>query len=118
MHVHSASRSYTRQRARQQGRDVVMHLQVSECTLHMIPDDDLNRSHLAFASAYVEERVIHRLLSSARTALESFLVSSQYISELAVLRGRLFEAFVHRILPLGGTFDIRDLETGKLTRIQ
>ncbi|KAK9907683.1 hypothetical protein WJX75_008057 [Coccomyxa subellipsoidea] len=85
---------------------------VSECTLHMIPDDDLNRSHLAFASTYVEERVIHRLLSSARTALESFLVSSQYISELAVLWGRLFEAIVHRILPLGGTFDIRDLETG------
>ncbi|KAK9805693.1 hypothetical protein WJX72_012256 [[Myrmecia] bisecta] len=85
---------------------------VSDRTLHMIPDDDLNRSHLAFASPYVEERAIHQLLSSARTALESFLVSSLDISELAVLRGRLFEAFVHRILPLGGTFDIRNLETG------
>lgn len=88
--------------------------QVSDRILHLIPDADLNRSHYVFASEYVEERVISKLIASRRVDLEIFLISSAGISDFVVIRGRLFEAFVHRILPLGGTFDIRDLTTGEL----
>ena len=95
----------------------MLSLQVSDRTVHMMPDPQtLLWSHYAFASEYVAEQVLLRLLTSARNQLEVFLSSSYGLSELAHVRSRLFESFVHHVLPLGGKFELRDLQSGKFVQ--
>ena len=81
----------------------------------MIPHpESLLMSHCAFASEYVVDQVFIRLLQSARDKLMDFLQNSANLSELSVICGQLFERYVHYRLPLGGNFEIRDLQTGRL----
>ena len=88
-------------------------LQVSDWTLHIIADKDLRWSHFTFASQYVADQLVDRLLEGARRELELFLSSSRGRPELAQIRACLFESFVHHVLPLGGVFEQRDLDTGE-----
>ncbi len=94
----------------------MLPLQVSGCTIHMIPDPEpLLEPHYyyAFASEYVAEQVLVHLLTRDRDQLEVFLSSSWDPPELAHVRGRLFEHFVHHVLPLGGEYELRDLHDGE-----
>ncbi|KAK9830474.1 hypothetical protein WJX72_011947 [[Myrmecia] bisecta] len=89
-------------------------VKVSDRCIHMIPKANLDRSHYDFASKYVADAVITNLLAGSRRDLELFLVTSRDIPLLAMLRERLFEAFVLHIRPLGGKFDSRDLQNGEV----
>ena len=93
----------------------MLNLQVSERTVHMIPHPQWSSwSHYAFASEFVADRVFKRLLNSALDQLERFLSNSYGLSELAQVRRRLFESFVHHMLPLGGEYELRDLQSSEL----
>ena len=83
----------------------------------MIPTDDLRFSHFAFASQYVADQVLVRLLNSARQELGVFLLNCRGPYRSAQVGSHLFERYVHHVLPLGGTFECRDLETGELFRM-
>ncbi len=97
----------------------MLSLQVSDCTIHMIPDPQtLSWSHYAFASEYVAEQVLVHLLTRDRDQLEVFLSSSWGLSELAHVRGRLFEHFVHHVLPRGGEYELRDLHDGEFVWVR
>ena len=97
---------------------IVLPVQVSDRTLHLIPDaDSLKFRHYAFASDYVADQVAERLWNGARQELEMFLQGSSSVSTLAALRERLFQSFAHHVLQLGGDFELRDLQTGELPEI-
>lgn len=93
-----------------------MRVQVSDCTLHLIPDPKtLSRTHHDFASQYVADEVLANLLRCFPSELEDFLSSSWAYHELAHVRRRLFKSYVHRVLPLGGDYELRDLQSGVLS---
>ena len=79
----------------------------------MIPDpQSLMWSHYDFASEHVADQVFWRLLNRGRSELEVFLSRTYGLPELAHVRSRLFERFVHHVLPLGGKYELRDLQSG------
>ncbi len=80
----------------------------------MVPDPKtLMWSHYAFASQYVIDMVLERLLQSAPDDFEIFLANSYGLPELAQVRSCLFESYVHHVLSLGGEYELRDLESGE-----
>ena len=94
----------------------MLHLQVSDQTIHMIADPNtFQLLHYTFASQYVADTVGERLLENARNDLENFLASSKGLSELAQVRGHLFQSYVRHVLPLGGHYEARDLQSGELS---
>ena len=90
----------------------VLPLQASDETIHMIPDQS-NLMHFAFASEYVAERVFERLYQIARHQMEVFLSTSYGQAHFDVVREHLFRQFVHYVVPLGGKYELRDLQTGE-----
>ena len=92
-------------------------LQVSEraqLMIHMVPDDHLRWTHYALASDHVADQIVIRQLERAREDLEQFVASDPGMAEWAQVRGHLFEAYVHQAITQGGTFHMRDLQTGDL----
>ena len=95
-----------------QGLVTCPSLQVSDWLLHIIPHEDLRRSHYDFASEYVAQQVFKKLVANSERQLEVFLASSQGQSELGPVRGRLMELIVFQQLEEGISMDCRDLDTG------
>ena len=73
---------------------------------------------LDFASLYVSENVYARICEKERQRLMSFLRASDGDSNMATLRGKLFEQKAHELLSNGGHFRIRELDsTGCQTKV-
>ena len=79
---------------------------------------DYSNYCLDFASLYVSEKVFARIYEKEQQRLMSFLRASDGDSNLAALRGKLFEQKAHELLSNGGVFRIRELDsTGHQTKV-
>ncbi|BDA42991.1 probable crinkler effector protein 16 [Coccomyxa sp. Obi] len=85
--------------------------EVSNVLIHHIPNAQLRLSHVAMASRYVSDMVVKKLLKSYELELRNFLAASTGEGQLGVVRGNLFESFVHQVLPKGGKFTVRYLDS-------
>ena len=65
------------------------------------------------ASSHVSDGVCGELLSNHQLGLRNFLAASSGANELGVLRGNLFESYMHLMCLRGGTFRVRYLDTGR-----
>ncbi|KAF0704419.1 hypothetical protein DYB28_008092 [Aphanomyces astaci] len=79
----------------------LLHYDVNEKTF-------INK-HVVFASPYVQDVVYRRLCKDDHDKLVKFLAASEGIDQLGVVRGIVFERYVHAVLPRGGRFRIRRL---------
>ena len=68
--------------------------------------------HPTFSSDSVASKVTNKVLADHRKALLDFLNITHGISDLSILRGKVFEAFAHDKLARGGKFKIRLLREG------
>lgn len=68
-----------------------------------------NNTSQEFASVGIGERITTKLLYTSRTIIANFLQAAAGNSQLAVMRGNIFEQFAHQVLPLGGRFKCRRL---------
>ncbi|RHZ85215.1 hypothetical protein Glove_69g70 [Diversispora epigaea] len=66
---------------------------------------------IRFASEYVAEKVTYQLEKDYRRELINFVTASSLINEYSALRGFIFENIAHRILQMGGRFNIRLLKS-------
>ncbi|CAG8784172.1 4578_t:CDS:1, partial [Acaulospora morrowiae] len=66
-------------------------------------------STLEFASDYVSEEIMDKLIKNYRGQLEDFVKASSSISDYSTLRGAIFERIAHRKLLKGGSFRVRPL---------
>ncbi|RHY91558.1 hypothetical protein DYB35_004758 [Aphanomyces astaci] len=84
----------------------------SHVLLHYQVSDKFMKLHVDFASQYVQDEVYKRAWRDDPTTLVEFMTAASYTGsdEFAVLRGRMFESYVHSVLPRGGRFQIRRLE--------
>ncbi|KAK1939003.1 hypothetical protein P3T76_009078 [Phytophthora citrophthora] len=81
--------------------------QVSHRLLHYRVTKDFNTDYFVFASQYVLEEIYRRLYNKNKQKLLEFIDASDGVDAAAVLRGHLFEGYVHSVLPRGGNFEIR-----------
>jgi len=70
---------------------------------------DYERAVLDFASEDVCGRLMDKYSLKREEDAVSFVVGSAGKSDVAVLRGKIFERLVHRMLPRGGKFQVRQL---------
>ncbi|CAG8655815.1 3250_t:CDS:2 [Ambispora gerdemannii] len=66
-------------------------------------------STLEFASDYVSEEIMDKLIKNYRDQLENFVKASSLISDYSTLQGTIFERIAHRKLLKGGSFRTRPL---------
>ncbi|RHZ71427.1 hypothetical protein Glove_258g33 [Diversispora epigaea] len=66
---------------------------------------------IRFASKYVAEKVTYHLEENYKKELKNFVTANSSINEYITLRGFMFENIAHRILQMGGTFNIRLLKS-------
>ncbi|CAG8614434.1 2086_t:CDS:2 [Paraglomus occultum] len=66
-------------------------------------------STLEFASDYVSEEIMDKLIKNYRDKLENFVKASSSINDYSSLRGAIFERIAHRKLLKGGSFRTRPL---------
>eukprot|EP00047_Mylnosiga_fluctuans_P024741 m.169108 g.169108 ORF g.169108 m.169108 type:complete len:679 (+) comp9915_c1_seq20:269-2305(+) len=62
-----------------------------------------------FASEYVKDRLLDKLMRAEENALAKFAVASHDIGEVGGLRGQVFEYMAHKRLLRGGMFEARRL---------
>ncbi|CAG8701674.1 12189_t:CDS:2, partial [Acaulospora morrowiae] len=70
-------------------------------------DPFYSMSTLEFASDYVSEEVMDKLIKNYRDQLENFVKASSSISDYSTLRDAIFEQIAHRKLLKGGSFNAR-----------
>lgn len=80
-------------------------------TSHMHPLQHLLSSMQAFIIATASMKVFNDMIPS----LEAFVTAMAGMEEYNEVRGNMFVPLAHRIMQAGGTFDVRDLETGAYT---
>ena len=89
-----------------------IHPRVSHKLLHIHADPEtLQPTSIEWSSAWVEQQVIFRACERERSAVRSFIKSTEGIGEIAAFRGNLFEPFGHAIAMKGGHFTVMDLQT-------
>ena len=92
------------------GKNLHMSEHTSHMVLHLIPDETLrNIQDVAFASPYVQSKVVNALEKSSYSDTLQFLEGAKPYMELATLRGFIFEVFAHKELRKGGTFTVKRL---------
>ena len=88
-------------------------LQVSHRLLHVRVSKDYRKTTMDFASEHVGRLCGDAFARQSASRLGNFLDLSAQRSELGGIRGILFERYWHRLLLLGGKFEMRDLEEGE-----
>ncbi|RHZ17103.1 hypothetical protein DYB37_012523 [Aphanomyces astaci] len=93
-------------------KELDIRFDASHRLLHYQVSDKFMKLHVDFASQYVQDEVYKRAWRDDPTTLVEFMTAASYTGsdEFAVLRGRMFESYVHSVLPRGGRFQIRRLE--------
>jgi hypothetical protein len=81
--------------------------------IHRSVKDGFHSGPYLFASAYVVDQIYSRVYAKDRQHLIRFLSATQGIGDTGQLRGILFEKHAHTVLAKGGSFEIRDLQTGQ-----
>lgn len=90
----------------------VRQLEVSYKLVHYVVDDQFTAVGVRFGSRYISNCLVESRFRDDRGKLVSFLRASAGESQLAGLRGDLFESFSHSALRNGGQFQRRALATG------
>uniref|UniRef100_A0AAV1TLS1 Crinkler effector protein N-terminal domain-containing protein n=1 Tax=Peronospora matthiolae TaxID=2874970 RepID=A0AAV1TLS1_9STRA len=85
---------------------------ISHRILHYRVNDDFTEQGYTFASDYVLDIIYQQLYEHNRAKLVAFLDASRGFDLYAVIRGRVFERYVHSVLPQGGNFRVRRLTVG------
>ena len=88
---------------------------LSHRIIHVFVADDGTYAHprLRFASDHVAAQLVDKFARQERERLLTFLRAAEGERYAGGLRGHLFEHWAHRVLAAGGTFDVRDLRTGR-----
>ncbi|RLO08189.1 hypothetical protein DYB28_004230 [Aphanomyces astaci] len=92
-------------------RELNTRFEESHILLQYQVNDKFIYQHVDFASHYVQDKVFTRAWNANPRRLVEFMTAASYTGrdEFAVLRGRMFESYVHSVLPRGGHFQIRRL---------
>ena len=87
---------------------VVLPVQVTDRTVHWIPDTDgLGLGYHIFASEYVADEIFMRLFKTERRKLKKFFQSRfEGTGRSAAVRWRLIESYVHLMLPRGSIYEL------------
>ncbi|KAF0704839.1 hypothetical protein AaE_014734 [Aphanomyces astaci] len=93
-------------------KELDIRFDASHRLLHYQVSDKFMKLHVDFASQYVQDKVFTRAWNANPRRLVEFMTAASYTGrdEFAVLRVRMFESYVHSVLPRGGRFQIRRLE--------
>ena len=83
--------------------------EISHLIVHYMVDNDFVECGLQFASSYITERALTVFIQNQHQKLCELLLNFEASPHLSGLRGNLFEAFAHRTISNGGTFDCRNL---------
>lgn len=84
--------------------------------VHEVPmDDKYIDTQVRWASQKLASFALDALVSKNATDAMNLVLSTQGIGSFGSLRGHLFEKLGHRIVSAGGTFTVRDLETGSIS---
>ncbi|CAI2169028.1 4398_t:CDS:1 [Funneliformis geosporum] len=82
---------------------------ISHRIIHINTLNYLSSSYI-FASVYVEERIMNKIMTEEKQKLKEFLQASEGEGQISPMRRTLFEGVAHRCLQNGGTFTVRSLE--------
>ncbi len=82
---------------------------ISHRLIHIMPSADYLTPTLVFASTYVAEQIVIRLIEHDKARMIEWINSSSGQTSVAALRGTMFERIGHTLLASGGTFDYREL---------
>jgi hypothetical protein len=83
--------------------------EASHRLLHILTQRPYVRKSVTFGTQHILDQLTTRFLTLQARGMMTFLVSSAFSSQLATVRGDLFEAYAHRVLCSGGDFCVRCL---------
>jgi len=86
--------------------------------LHLRVSDDYERAVVKFASRKVTQLVLQKLKDKMEATTKRFLIESRDEAAQAGLRGQIFEAYCHRVFPLGGTYPYRDIAGNEVSEMK
>jgi hypothetical protein len=87
--------------------------EISHRIVHYVVDESFNMTTLQFSSSYTTEKALELFSKYQHQNLCNFILYSEHSTISSGLRGNLFEAFAHRLLSNGGTYDCRSLDDGE-----
>ncbi|KAG2424297.1 hypothetical protein HXX76_014675 [Chlamydomonas incerta] len=79
--------------------------EASHRLLHIVADETFRLGHLVFASQWVADEFAKKAMSDERQGLISLLSSTS-----GSVRGSLYEAIMHAVLPKGGSFTVAPID--------
>ncbi|ORY42313.1 hypothetical protein BCR33DRAFT_718472 [Rhizoclosmatium globosum] len=91
--------------------------EISHLIIHYSITEKYKFASVQFASEYVIAQTLEIFISHQQSKLHSFLLASEGEKLVASLRGNLFEAYAHRQLVKGGTFQVRSLDNNVETTL-
>jgi hypothetical protein len=88
---------------------------VRSLLLHIIVDDDYEKKYITFASKYIKDKLYDKFV---RHNLRKFGDTIKSFADRpgGSLLGELFENYIHKILPRGHTFEIKELKIQPISR--
>jgi hypothetical protein len=91
---------------------LLMHLHAE------LKEDGRTHEFVDFASSYVREAVVDALLDSNINSVKLFFDQTAWNGQFGLMRGGIWERYVHRMLALGGTFRIRQLGSSVISELK